>query len=139
MKTPSPFTSTSATKTKEKKNHTKQNNKISRKIVKTKKKFKNITSHRPLILVPQNKQSIYISLSHVRSHIFFHNMATDDVNKTTHIYSSKSSSQLNLHHKPQRIYTQRNIQTDEQKSQNMSHKSPGHGNKSKNIINNLAL
>jgi len=66
-------------------------------------------------------------------------MATDDVNKTTHIYSSKSANQLNLHHKQQRIYTQRNIQTDKQKSQNMSHKSPKHGNKSKNIINNLAL
>jgi predicted GH43/DUF377 family glycosyl hydrolase len=75
-----------------------------------------ITSHRPLILVPQNKQGIYISLSHVGSHIFFHNMAANDVNNTTHIYSSESADQLNLHQKQQRIYTQRNIQTDKQKT-----------------------
>jgi hypothetical protein len=66
-------------------------------------------------------------------------MATDDVNNTTHIYSSESADQLNLHQKQQRIYTQRNIQTDKQKNQNMSNKLPKHGNKSKNIINNLAL
>jgi hypothetical protein len=76
------------------KNHTKENNeKISRKTVKTK-NYRKITSHRPLILVPQNKQGINISLSHVGSHIFFHNIAANDVNNTTHIYSSKSADQL---------------------------------------------
>jgi hypothetical protein len=69
------------------------NKKISRKLSKRKKR-KKFTSHRPLILVPQNKQSINISLSHVGSHVFFHNIAANDVNNTTHIYSSKSADQL---------------------------------------------
>jgi hypothetical protein len=53
-----------------------------------------ITSHCPLVLVPQNKQGINISLSHVGSHIFFQNIAANSVNKTTHIFSSKSADQL---------------------------------------------
>jgi len=99
------------------KDHTKENHikKYQEKLSKLKISEK-ITSHRPLILVPQNKQGIYISLSHVGSHIFFHNMAANDVNNTTHIYSSESADQLNLHQKQQRIYTQRNIQTDKQKT-----------------------
>jgi len=98
------------------KDHTKENNKKYQEKLSKRKNFRKITSHRPLILVPQNKQGIYISLSHVGSHIFFHNMAANDVNNTTHIYNSKSADQLNLHQKQQRIYTQRNIQTDKQKT-----------------------
>ena len=100
------------------KDHTKKNNfkQIYQEKLSKRKILEKITSHRPLILVPQNKQGIYISLTHVGSHIFFHNMAANDVNKTTHIYSSKSTNQLNLHQKQQRIYTQRNIQTDKQKA-----------------------
>ena len=66
-------------------------------------------------------------------------MATNDVSKTTHIYSSKSADQLisakgNMAFIPSGIYKQIN-----KKNQNMSYKSPKHGNKSKKIINNLAL
>jgi len=85
-----------------------------------------ITSHCPLVFVPQNKQGINISLLHVGSHIFFHNIAANDVNNTTHIYSSKSADQL--------------ISTRSSKEFiPSSYKSPKHGNKSKKIINNLAL
>ncbi len=77
------------------KDHTKENNKkIYQEKLSKQKISEKITSHRPLILVPQNKQGIYISLSHVGSHIFFQNMAADDVTKTTHIYNSKSPDQL---------------------------------------------
>jgi hypothetical protein len=76
------------------KNHTKENNKKYQEKLSKRKNYSKITSHRPLILVPQNKQCINISLSHVGSHIFFHNIAANDVNNTTHIYSSKSADQL---------------------------------------------
>jgi hypothetical protein len=76
------------------KNHTKENNKKYQENCQNEKKREKSTSHRPLILVPQNKQSINISLSHVGSHVFFHNIAANDVNNTTHIYSSKSADQL---------------------------------------------
>ncbi len=58
------------------------------------KEYKKITSHSPLVLISQNKQSINISLPHVGRHVFFQNMAANDVSKTTHIYSSKSTDQL---------------------------------------------
>ena len=51
----------------------------------------------------------------------------------------KISRPTNLQQKRQGIYTQQNMQTDKQKSQNMNYNSSKHGNKSKNIINNLAL
>jgi hypothetical protein len=65
-------------------------------------------------------------------------MATDDVSKTTHIYSSKSADQLisakgNKEFIPSKIYEQIN------KKPELSYNSPKHGNKSKKIINNLAL
>ncbi len=53
-----------------------------------------ITSHCPLVLISQYKQSINVPLSHVGRHVFFQNMATNDVSKTTHIYSSESADQL---------------------------------------------
>ena len=76
------------------KDHTKEKKKYIKKNCQNEKISEKITSHRPLILVPQNKQGINISLSHVGSHIFFHNIAANDVNNTTHIYSSKSADQL---------------------------------------------
>ena len=101
--------------------------------------MKIFTSHRPLVLIPQNKQSVNITLSHIWSHIFLQNMAADDVSKTTHIYNSTSPDQLisarsNMEFIPSEVW-----KTDKQKTQNMSYKSPKHGNKSKKIINNLAL
>jgi hypothetical protein len=49
------------------------------------------------------------------------------------------SRPTNLHQKRQGIYTQQNMETDKQKTQNMSYNSSKHGNKSKKIVNNLAL
>jgi hypothetical protein len=65
-------------------------------------------------------------------------MAANDVSETTHIYSSKYADQLisakgNMAFIPSEIYKQIN------RSQNMNYKSSKHGNKSKKIINNLAL
>ena len=74
------------------------------------------TSHGPLVFIAQNKQSVNISLPHVGRHVFFQDMAANDVSKTTHIYSSKSADQLISARRQQGIYTQRNIKTDKQEA-----------------------
>jgi hypothetical protein len=114
MKTPSSFTSTSATKREiplkpKPKDKTKENRKI-RKQNNQKMKF---TSHCPLVLIPLNKQGINISLPHIGRHIFLQNIAANSVNKTTHISSSESADKLisakrNMVYIPSRIYKQIN-------------------------------
>jgi hypothetical protein len=73
------------------------------------------TSHCPLVLIPQNKQSVNISFSHIGSHIFFQDMAADDVSKSTHIYSSKSPDQLISARSDKKFIPSENMKTDKQK------------------------